>query len=112
MRAAVDAGAEGVGLLSSEYLLARGVTGEEEQYRFYTECLMAAGGRPVTISTYDLASDKLPAAPGHEPEDNPALGLCGVRYSLAHEEAFAVQLRGRGGQPARGAAHGEHPRRV
>lgn len=93
VRAAVDAGAEGVGLLSSEYLLARGVTGEEEQYRFYTECLMAADGRPVTISTYDLASDKLPAAPGHEPEDNPALGLCGVRYSLAHEEAFAVQLR-------------------
>lgn len=46
MRAAVDAGAEGVGLLSSEYLLARGVTGEEEQYRFYTECLMAAAAGP------------------------------------------------------------------
>lgn len=94
VRTAMQAGAEGVGLLSSEYiLLARGLSSEEEQYRFYTECLMAAQGKPVTISTYDLGADKLGPELPQEAEENPALGLCGVRYSLRHEELFETQLR-------------------
>ena len=55
VRTAVEAGADGVGLLLSEYLLLAGrVNGEEEQYGFYAACLAAAQGRPVTICTLSL----------------------------------------------------------
>ena len=85
VRTAVEAGADGVGLLLSEYLLLAGrVNGEEEQYGFYAACLAAAQGRPVTICTFDVAPDKTGTEFPREEEANPAMGLCGVRYCLAH----------------------------
>ena len=94
VRTAVEAGADGVGLLLSEYLLLAGrVNGEEEQYGFYAACLAAAQGRPVTICTFDVAPDKTGTEFPREEEANPAMGLCGVRYCLAHPDFFETQLR-------------------
>ena len=94
VRTAVEAGADGVGLLLSEYLLLAGrVNGEEEQYGFYAACLAAAQGRPVTICTFDVAPDKTGTEFPREEEANPAMGLCGVRYCLAHPDFFEMQLR-------------------
>ena len=94
VRTAVEAGADGVGLLLSEYLLLAGrVNGEEEQYGFYAACLAAAQGRPVTICTLDGAPDKTGTEFPREEEANPAMGLCGVRYCLAHPDFFETQLR-------------------
>ena len=110
---AMEEGAEGIGLLQSEYqLLAQSEAGEDAQVRFYSQCLVNAKGKPVTIATYDFSTDKQP--PGFEapPEKNPALGLRGVRYSLAHPQLLRSQFACRcGGQPARGAAHGILARR-
>ena len=54
---AMEAGAEGVGLLRSEFMIADGrIPGEEEQYYFYISCLQAAGGKPVTVRTFDTVS--------------------------------------------------------
>jgi len=80
--------------LLSEYLLLAGrVNGEEEQYGFYAACLAAAQGRPVTICTFDVAPDKTGTEFPREEEANPAMGLCGVRYCLAHPDFFETQLR-------------------
>ena len=90
---AMEEGAEGIGLLQSEYqLLAQSEAGEDAQVRFYSQCLVNAKGKPVTIATYDFSTDKQP--PGFEapPEKNPALGLRGVRYSLAHPQLLRSQF--------------------
>lgn len=92
IEAAIGLGADGVGLLRSEFLLMKGqFPGEEEQYRFYTECLRAAGGKPVTVRTFDVGADKVVDGIT-EPEENPALGLRGVRLCLARPEIFHTQL--------------------
>lgn len=69
------------------------MNGEEEQYGFYAACLAAAQGRPVTICTFDVAPDKTGTEFPREEEANPAMGLCGVRYCLAHPDFFETQLR-------------------
>lgn len=89
---AMEAGAEGVGLLRSEFMIADGrIPGEEEQYYFYISCLHAAGGRPVTVRTFDIGSDKTVRGVS-EPELNPALGLRGIRMSLARPQMFLDQV--------------------
>ena len=92
VQAAVEEGAEGVGLLLSEYILLAGkMSTEDEQCHFYAACLAADGERPVTICTYDIGADK--TAPGFgADEPNPALGLYGLRYCFAHPEFFEAQL--------------------
>ena len=55
----MQAGAEGVGLLRSEFSIMAGrIPREEEQYYFYLSCLQAAGGKPVTVRTFDIGADK------------------------------------------------------
>lgn len=60
--------------------------------RFYSQCLVNAKGKPVTIATYDLSTDKQPPGFEAQPEKNPALGLRGVRYSLAHPQLLRSQF--------------------
>ena len=80
---AVEEGAEGIGLLQSEYqLLAQSEAGEDAQVRFYSQCLVNAKGKPVTIATYDLSTDKQPPGFEAQPEKNPALLRAGVAGSL------------------------------
>lgn len=89
---AMQAGAEGVGLLRSEFSIMAGrIPSEEEQYYFYLSCLQAAGGRQLTVRTFDIGADK--SVPGlTEDSPNPALGMRGLRMSLAHPQMFEEQL--------------------
>ena len=89
---AISLGAQGVGLLHSDYVLMAGrMRTEDEQVEFYTECLRAARGLPVHVVTYDIGADK--TLYGQEPESaNPALGLRGVRFCLANKTFFILQL--------------------
>ncbi|KAA1009802.1 phosphoenolpyruvate--protein phosphotransferase [Paraburkholderia panacisoli] len=95
-RDAVAAGAEGVGLLRSEFLFDNRDTApsEDEQAAQYCAVAEALGReRPLVVRTLDVGGDKplsylpLPA------EDNPFLGLRGVRVSLDRPDIFRTQLR-------------------
>jgi phosphocarrier protein FPr/phosphocarrier protein len=92
---AVDEGAEGCGLLRTEFLFLDRETApdEEEQRRCYREVAQVLGSRPLIIRTLDIGGDKpIPYLP-LPPEDNPALGLRGVRTSLWRQDLFEIQLR-------------------
>lgn len=89
-------GAAGVGLYRTEFLFLRRreLPGEDEQFQVYRDLVLGMSGRPVTIRTLDLGADKADRtglAIGDE--DNPALGVRGVRLALAHVEVFETQLR-------------------
>ncbi|MBA3929427.1 MAG: phosphoenolpyruvate--protein phosphotransferase [Xanthomonas sp.] len=89
-------GASGVGLYRTEFLFLqrRELPGEDEQFQVYRDLVLGMGGRPVTIRTLDLGADKADRTGlVVSDEDNPALGLRGVRLSLAHAGVFDTQLR-------------------
>ena len=89
-------GAAGIGLYRTEFLfLHREVPpDEEEQFRAYRDVVLGMTGRLVTIRTLDIGADKADraglAATG---EQNPALGVRGLRLSLAKPDLFETQLR-------------------
>ncbi len=92
---AVDRGAEGVGLLRSEFLfLGRSsAPTEEEQAEIYIEMANQIPGKPLVIRTLDVGGDKpLPYLP-MAPEENPFLGLRGVRIGLDRPEILRTQAR-------------------
>ena len=92
---AVEFGAEGCGLLRSEFLfLGRSrPPSEDEQLEKYQNIVDALDGRTIVIRTMDIGGDK-PVPFVHIPaEDNPALGLRGIRISLRWEKLFLTQLR-------------------
>jgi phosphoenolpyruvate-protein phosphotransferase (PTS system enzyme I) len=91
---AATSGAEGVGLMRTEFLVVGRTTmpDEEEQYRAYSRVVEAFGGKPVVIRTFDIGGDKLPAG-GFPHEANPFLGWRAIRMCLDESELFKVQLR-------------------
>ena len=95
--AALDSGAEGVGLFRTEFIfLGRGdMPEEEEQFEAYRKVVKGMEGRPVTIRTFDLGNDKNFHSPFFvdRKRDNPALGLRSIRLSLAEPKPFQTQLR-------------------
>ena len=93
--AAVAADAEGVGLMRSEFLyLGRdSLPSEDELYEAYKQVAQIMGDRPVVIRTLDIGADKQVSYMGLEKEENPALGLRGLRICLTREEIFRPQLR-------------------
>lgn len=101
---AVEYGAAAIGLYRSEFLfLSRSAApSEDEQYEHYREAVRLLEGLPLTIRTLDVGSDKqLPFGQTLD-EDNPALGLRGIRFSLKHPELFRTQLKA----ALRAAVHG------
>ncbi len=93
--AAVELGADGVGLLRTEFLFLDrpDIPGEDEQVATITEIAQALGGRPLIVRTLDVGADKpLPALP-MPPEQNPFLGRRGIRLSFDHPELLDTQLR-------------------
>lgn len=98
-----ELGAAGVGLMRSEFIFARSeLPDEEAQYAVYRAAVEALDGRPLTIRTLDAGGDKLPEEFRRVSGPNPALGLRGIRMSLAMREYFRVQLRA----ILRASAHG------
>ncbi len=92
---AVAGGAEGCGLLRTEFLFLERETAptEDEQLVRYQAIADALDGRPLIIRTLDAGGDKpLPYLPT-PPEDNPALGLRGVRSGLHRPDILLAQLR-------------------
>jgi multiphosphoryl transfer protein len=93
--AAVAHGAEGCGLLRTEFLFLDRETAptEAEQLAAYQDIAAALGPRPMILRLMDVGGDKplrylpLPA------EENPALGLRGVRTALARPDLMRTQLR-------------------
>ena len=102
--AAAHSGAEGVGLMRTEFLVVGRATmpDEDEQYRAYRRVVEAFGGRPVVIRTFDIGGDKLPVG-GFPAEANPFLGWRAVRMCLDQPELFRTQLRAL----LRAAEHGD-----
>ena len=92
---AVRNGAEGCGLLRTEFLFLGRLSPplEAEQTAEYQRIADTLGSRPVTIRTLDAGGDKPIAYLPLPPEDNPALGLRGVRTSLAYPQLLRTQLR-------------------
>ncbi len=89
-------GAAGVGLYRTEFLFLQrdALPDEEEQFRAYRDLVIGMTGRTVTIRTLDIGADKADdtgLALADEP--NPALGLRGIRLSLAQRPLFETQLR-------------------
>jgi len=88
-------GAEGVGLLRTEFL----VTGhaqlptENEQAAYFTKVGKAFQGHPVVIRTFDLGGDKFPAPFRTGVEANPFLGWRAIRVCLDQPEMFRAQIR-------------------
>jgi phosphotransferase system enzyme I (PtsI) len=97
LEAAVEAGANGVGLFRSEFLFLNrpGLPSEDEQFEAYRRVAEGMGGKPVVIRTFDLGADK--AKEGLDGlarvAPNPALGLRAVRFCLAEPRLFLTQLR-------------------
>jgi phosphotransferase system enzyme I (PtsI) len=88
-------GAEGVGLLRTEFLFLNRDTmpDEDEQYATYRSIASAMGPSPLVIRTLDVGGDKSPPCLDLGEETNPFLGFRAIRVSLAHPELFKAQLR-------------------
>lgn len=89
-------GAAGIGLYRTEFLFLqrRELPDEEEQFQAYREVVLGMGGLPVTIRTLDLGADKADSSGlTLDDEENPALGVRGVRLSLRHPQLMRTQLR-------------------
>jgi phosphocarrier protein FPr len=92
---AVKVGAEGIGLLRTEFLFLERATApsEAEQYEVYHAIAQAMGDRPVIIRTLDIGGDKPLPYIQLKPEMNPFLGERGLRLCLNRPALFREQLR-------------------
>ncbi len=92
---ALHYGAEGIGLLRSEFsfLTYEDFPDENQQVALYHRMFQAVGDRPVTIRTLDIGADKYPPYMRVPREDNPFLGWRSIRISLEMAGLFKVQLR-------------------
>lgn len=102
--AGATSGAEGVGLMRTEFLVVgrAAMPDEDEQYAAYVKVVRAFAPHPVIIRTYDIGGDKLPVG-GFPHEANPFLGWRAIRMCLDEPEIFKAQLRAL----LRAAVHGD-----
>ncbi|GAB4578313.1 MAG: phosphoenolpyruvate--protein phosphotransferase [Anaerolineales bacterium] len=94
-RAAVENGAEGIGLLRTEFLFLSRTTApdEEEQLHALRAIFETMGQRPMIVRTMDVGGDKPLAYISQSVEANPFLGVRGLRLSLQRPDLFTTQLR-------------------
>ena len=92
---AVRVGAEGVGLLRTEFLLTgrAALPTEQEQVDYFRRVSLAFPEHPVVIRSYDVGGDKFPSAFRMPQEANPFLGWRSIRVCLDQPEMFRAQLR-------------------
>jgi phosphotransferase system enzyme I (PtsI) len=104
---ALTKGALGIGLFRSEFLFMNrlhGIPDEEEQYKAYSQTVIAMHGMPVNIRTIDIGADKnLDTEVETITSDISPLGLRGIRWSLSEPDIFLEQLRA----ILRASAHGK-----
>ena len=94
LAAAVELGAEGVGLFRTEFLFldSEKAPTVAEQQASYTALFEAFPGQKVVVRALDAGADKPLSFLNDEPEENPALGLRGLRALRAHESILRDQL--------------------
>ncbi|MBQ8840648.1 MAG: phosphoenolpyruvate--protein phosphotransferase [Clostridia bacterium] len=92
---ALSNGAEGIGLLRSEflYLEKNSLPSEEELFSTYRDIAIKMGGRRVIVRTLDIGADKQIPYIDMKKEENPALGLRGIRLCLGSRDMFKSQIR-------------------
>lgn len=95
VEAAIEAGADGIGLFRTEFLFLgrKEPPTEEEQFEIYRDATISMKGNPVIIRTMDIGADKQAEYLGVLEAENPALDLRGVRLSLVKPDLFKAQLR-------------------
>ncbi len=105
VRAAIAAGADGIGLFRSEFLYMQSASAptEQQQYEAYSAAAELCGGRPLVIRTLDVGGDKALPYLDFGREENPFLGWRAIRVSLAMRDMFREQLRA----VLRASAHGD-----
>lgn len=88
-------GAEGVGLLRTEFLITghSELPSEDQQAEYFRRVGEAFAGHPVVVRTYDLGGDKFPAPFRGPAEANPFLGWRAIRVCLDEPEMFRTQIR-------------------
>lgn len=89
-------GACGIGLFRTEFLFMDGshLPDEDEQFEIYKKLMISAGNDTVTIRTLDIGGDKLNSGIIRSVEQNPFLGLRGIRLCLRERrDIFDTQLR-------------------
>ena len=89
-------GADGIGLYRSEFLYIEKsprLPTEEEHLDLYRQVIEAAAPHPAIVRTYDLGGRKLAREILDSREENPVLGLRGIRLTLARPQVFKTQLR-------------------
>ncbi|KQO50764.1 phosphoenolpyruvate--protein phosphotransferase [Sphingomonas sp. Leaf257] len=93
-QAAVAEGAEGCGLLRTEFLFLERATAptRDEQARDYQAIADALGDRPMIVRLLDVGGDKPAPYMDLPVEENPALGLRGIRVSLADPQLLEDQV--------------------
>lgn len=91
---AIRSGAEGIGLLRTEYfyLSRTSLPSLHEEMLFYQEAIRAADNRPVTIRLIDIGADKALSYLPMENENNPQLGLRGIRFLLSNHQILRSHL--------------------
>lgn len=91
---AFNAGAEGIGLVRTEYLYAykRDFPSEETSFMHYSTVAKLFSGYPVTIRLLDIGGDKLFSS-YYKKTENPALGLRGIRVCIKEQSIFRTQIR-------------------
>ena len=88
-------GADGIGLMRSEYMFLnrQPPPDEEEQYEILCQVAKGMEGKPITFRTFDVGGDKTPDILRTPHTENPALGLRGIRYALAAPALLKTQFR-------------------
>jgi phosphotransferase system enzyme I (PtsI) len=94
-RAAMETGAEGIGLYRTEFLFLAGprTPTEEQQYEAFSTAVRDGNGCPLVLRTIDLGADKLAPVMGPQHDHNPVLGLRSLRYCLFNLDMFKTHLR-------------------
>lgn len=95
VKAAIENGADGVGLMRTEFLFLErhDAPDEDEQYACYRQMVEASGGRHLIIRTLDIGGDKQVPYLNLPHESNPFLGVRGLRLCLRRPDLFVPQLR-------------------
>lgn len=93
--AVIENDAEGIGLFRTEFIFIgrNQLPSEEEQFRIYRDVLRRMEGKRTIIRTLDIGADKHAEYLKLPIEENPALGLRGIRLCLARPEIFDTQIR-------------------
>ena len=88
-------GAEGVGLLRTEFMIVgrSALPDENEQVDYFRRVARRFPGHPIFVRSYDVGGDKFPAAFRIDSEPNPFLGWRAIRVCLDRPEVFVTQLR-------------------